>query len=258
MPTEQFSMTNFYDLPSEERKHFSLKVESEVLKALQSQDLKAILIYSADRDTYVRKLVYQSIGRIYHAYNELRTNILLTLKSLLSHPNEKVRQTAVYSLGEIADFDVITDLLEIAMRDRHHSVRNGVIGALKPLGTRDPTGTLAFARKHLHDPDSEVRRQMIHGVELYGRTHPQKVLPLLKELQNDSSPRVRAMIAHILSQISYKTGCLEIVLADLKTWENRPLVTKAVKEILKVHTEQTYCVHNLEEARTMIQEQLGV
>ena len=59
-----------------------------------------------------------------------------------------MRQTAVYAAGEIGrtgercgtEIDDVTGILEIALADERHPVRNAVIGALKRMGrrTRNP------------------------------------------------------------------------------------------------------------------------
>ena len=54
-------------------------------------------------------------------------------------------------------------------------------------------------------------------------------------MQNDKTVRVRKTLIHVLGQIAYKKGCLEIVIADLKQWENKELVAKAIEEIIDVH-----------------------
>jgi len=143
----------------------------------------------------------------------------------------------VYALGEIGktDADKIVTMLEEALDDAHHSVRNAVIGALKQMGEKNPKPTLEFARRFLHHPDPEIRREIIHGIELRGRTHPEEVLPLLAEVQHDQNRRVQKTIVHVLSQISYKKSCLETVIAALKNWNNKELVERALQEILAVH-----------------------
>jgi hypothetical protein len=40
---------------------------------------------------------------------------------------------------------------------------------------------------------------------------------------------------HVLGQISYKEGCLKTVVDELKTWDNKEVVTDALAEILDVH-----------------------
>ena len=57
---------------------------------------------------------------------------------------------------------------EIAIKDKHPSVINAVIGALKQMGQKNPEPTFNFARKHLHDEDPQIRREIIHGIELRG------------------------------------------------------------------------------------------
>ncbi len=78
--------------------------------------------------------------------------------------------------------------------------------------------------KFLNHPGPKIRREMIHGIELRGRTHPEEVLPLLAEVQHDPNKKIREMVVHVLGQISYKKGCLEKVVGALKIWENRELV----------------------------------
>lgn len=126
-------------------------------------------------------------------------------------------------------------MLEVALTDESHRVRNAVVGALKQMGKYNPEPTLKFAERFLHHPNSEIRHIVVHGIELRGRTHPEDILPFLEQLQNDPDSKVRKTIIHVLSQISYKKDCLEKVVCALKKWENRKLVEKALKEILDVH-----------------------
>ena len=69
----------------------------------------------------------------------------------------------------------------------------------------------------------------------WGWGNLQDILPLLKELQFDKTARVRNTLVHVIGQIAYKKGCLETVVADLKTWENKELVRDALDEIVDVH-----------------------
>ena len=103
------------------------------------------------------------------------------------------------------------------------------------MGEKNPKPVLAFAKRFLHHEDKEIRREICHGIELRGRKYPQDILPLLKELQHDKTARVRNTLIHVLGQIAYKKGCLEIVIDDLKTWQNQALVKEAVDEIIDVH-----------------------
>jgi HEAT repeat protein len=72
------------------------------------------------------------------------------------------------------------------------------------MGLKNPEPTLKFVQKNLHHSNPEVRREMVHGIELRGRTHPKEVIPFLEELQNEENKRVRKTIIHVLGQISYK------------------------------------------------------
>ena len=240
----------FYDLNKQQRQALIHEMEQHILADIKHHDMEYILPYAVDPDTYIRKTTYQILGRLYLAESQYQKRIREIIERLFTDKNAKARQTAVYFLGEIGEVD--ESLLERALYDPHHAVRNGVIGTLKILGKKHPQPTLAFARLHLHDEDVEIRRQIIHGIELHGRTHPEDILPLLREVQDDSNRRVREMIAHVISQISYKQGCLPIVVSELKTWHNRKLVQKALDEIIKLHGEQDYCVFSQEEAREFI------
>jgi hypothetical protein len=103
------------------------------------------------------------------------------------------------------------------------------------MGEKNPKPTLAFAKQFLHHPDKEIRREICHGIELRGRKYPQDILPLLRELQDDKTIRVRSTLVHVLGQIAYKRGCLETVITELKTWANKELVSDAIAEIIDVH-----------------------
>jgi len=65
------------------------------------------------------------------------------------------------------------------------------------------------------------------------------------------------MIIHVLGQISYKNGCLEKVVENLKSWKNRELVRDAFKEILKVHSRYKCAVRSPEDAEDYIKKHLN-
>lgn len=94
--------------------------------------------FASDNDTYIRKNAYLIIGRIYSDANNLRETILKSLSELMINKDEKVRETVAYALGEIGKIDAekIIGPLERALYDKHHSVRNAVIGSLKQMGEK--------------------------------------------------------------------------------------------------------------------------
>jgi HEAT repeat protein len=196
----------------------------------------------------------------YIAHDDLEKIILRLLDVMLENKDERIRQTSVYALGEIGkkDADIVFKPFEKALVDKHHSVRNAMIGALKQMGLKNPIPTFKFAKKHLHDDDPKIRREIIHGIELRGRTDPEEVLPLLKELQNEKVETVRDMIIHVIGQISYKKGCLEIVVENLKSWTNRDLVIDASKEVVKVHTWYKFATRTPEEVNEYIKKHLNI
>ena len=228
---------SFYDLSKEQRVKLVEEINANILSEIKSKKQTHILTYFSDEDTYIRKTAYLAIGKIYKAEENLRLAILGLLEKLFKSDNEKIRQTVVNAAGEIGmkDFSPIQGFMEQGLFDKHHSVRNAVIGSIKKMSEKNPKPVLNFAKKYLNHEDKEIRREICHGIELRGRTHPQDILPLLKELQHDKTAMVSNTLVHVIGQIAYKKGCLETVVADLKTWENKELVRNALDEIVDVH-----------------------
>jgi HEAT repeat protein len=228
---------SFYDLSKPERAELVARISSEILSELTAEKYKKTLGYFSDEDTYIRKSAYLSVGRIYFENPSLRKKILQRLTQLFTDDDFKVRQTVINAAGEIGkkEFEKVQQFFDKALFDTHHSPRNAVIGSIKKMGEVNPDPVLNWARRYLHHPDKEIRREICHGIELRGRKHPQDILPLLKELQHDKTARVRSTLVHVLGQIAYKKGCLETVVAHLKTWDNKELVTDALEEIIDVH-----------------------
>lgn len=227
----------FYDLTKEERIALVDKIHREIEKNLTKDQTERILIYFSDGDTYIRKTGYLSIGKIFYNQRELRNKIIKVLATLLQSEEPKVRQTAVNAAGEIGKchFNLAREFFDVSLFDEHHSVRNAVIGSMKKMAQVNPLPILAWSETYLSNPNKEVRREICHGLELRGRTHPQDILPLLKRLEFDETKRVSDTLVHVLGQISYKNGCLQTVVSHLKTWKNKELVQKAMDEIVDVH-----------------------
>ena len=230
-------MMGFYDHPKDKRKEIVSTIHHSIREAILKKTDDRIAAFFADADTYIRKSAYQSVGKIYLSDQKLHDKVIYLLKKLFRRADEKIRQTVINAAGEIGrmDFDPVAEFMDAGLFDKHHSVRNAVIGSLKKMAEKNPVPVLAFAKNYLAHPDKEIRREICHGIELRGRTHPEDILPLLRELQYDTTARVSNTLVHVIGQISYKKGCLEKVIADLKTWENKTLVEKALLEIIDVH-----------------------
>jgi hypothetical protein len=81
---------------------------------------------------------------------------------------------------------------------------------------------------------------------------------MLKELQYDKTARVRNTLVHVIGQIAYKKDCLATVVAHLKTWENKQLVSDALEEIIDVHHRyRNFSSLTQEEAREYIASHYG-
>lgn len=249
----------YYDLTKEERQIHVIKMENKITQDLKNNKNTNILQYSSNDDVYIRKNVSNILGRIYRDQNLFKEEIIQVAGQLLENDDEKVRQTAVYILGEIGkqDADPVFDYLEIALDDPHHRVKNAVMSSLKVMGQKNPQTTIKFVKTFINHPNPEVRKKVIHGIELRGRTHPEDVLPILEELQDESNTQVRKMLIHVLGQISYKKGCLAKVTSALKTWKNRKRVEETIPYILEVHRNYPFSAMTPEEARKYLKTQFS-
>ena len=227
----------FYDLAKEDRAKLVEQIKTHILSEIKSSKLKKIIDYFSDEDTYIRKSAYLSVGRIYLEEKTLQSKIISVLDQLLKEDVAHIRQTVINASGEIGktDFKAVQRFFEKGLFDEHHSVRNAVIGSVKKMGEKNPVPVLKWSEQYLYHENKEIRREICHGIELRGRTHPQDILPLLKVLQHDKTARVRNTLVHVIGQIAYKKGCLETVIADLNTWENKALTNDAIEEIIDVH-----------------------
>lgn len=249
----------FYELSKSQREQLVKEIHEHLLSRFTQDPLHAVIPYYSDADPYIRKTAYIATGRIYQNNQGLRGYILQVFTQLMQHPHFHVRQTAVNAAGEIGmkDFETVQVFMDLGLTDMHHTVRNAVIGSVKKMGQKNPIPVLAWAKQYLHHPDKEIRREICHGIELRGRTHPQDILPLLKELEFDKTARVSNTLVHVLGQIAYKKGCLPTVVHHLKTWDNQVLVAKAVDEIIDVHHRyRNFAALTRDEARAYIQSQL--
>lgn len=245
----------YYDLSKEERIALYKKMEANLASGLHNNNIDALVMYANDPDTYIRKNTYLAIGREALKSESNKQKALHQLAILFENGNELQRQTAINAFGEIGikDFESIELYMAKGLMDKHHRVRNAVIGSIKKMGEKNPEPVLAFCKPYLQHEDFEVRREICHGIELRGRTHPQDILPMLRCLEYDKKTRVRKTLVHVLGQIAYKKGCLEIVCAHLRTWESECLVKDALEEIIDVHHRyRNFAFYDQEEAVQII------
>lgn len=252
--------SGFYSLPKAARDQLVFEMYHIISHEFRNKKIQQTAIFFSDEDTYIRKAAYLNIGKIYNNHPDIQDSIIQQLASLLKDPEPKMRQTAVNTAGEIGKihFEKVIYFFETGLFDEHHSVRNAVIGSIKKMGEKNPGPVLSWAKKYLHHPDKEIRREICHGIELRGRLYPEDILPLLKELQFDTAARVRKTLVHVLGQIAYKKGCLEKVVTHLQTWEDKELVRKAWDEIIDVHHRyRNFSYYTQEEAKNYIKGQMG-
>ena len=245
----------FYALDKEERRKRVEEINRLLLNAVQENDPPEFHLLFSDNDTYIRKTAYLAVGKTYRAYPDLQAQLLKILKALLNEKQASIRQTAINAAGEIGlqDFESVEFFFNAGLFDTNPIVRNAVIGSLKKMSQKNHIPVLRWAKNYLNHPDKEIRREICHGIELRGRTHPEDILPLLKELQFDKTARVRLTLIHVIGQISYKKGCLETVIDELNHWENKTLCADALAEIISVHRRYAdFAIFNTVEATRFI------
>ncbi len=247
----------FYELSKVERIKLVRQIHQHICGDIAKKNIVYIYKYFSDEDTYIRKSAYIEIGKIYNQDTSQLTAIIKLLNRLATDTDFKVRQTVINAAGEIGkrDFEAVKHFFDHGLFDAHHSPRNAVIGSIKKMGEVNPKPILSWAKNYIHHTDKEIRREICHGIELRGRKYPEDILPLLKELEHDPTSRVYKTLVHVIGQIAYKKGCLEKVIAHLKTWKNSALVAEAIYEIIDVHHRyRNFSYLTQEQAKKYIQE----
>ena len=235
------------------------KIKEKIISDLKKDNTEKALNYMSDKSSSKRKNAYVALASIYNEQDDLKDQILDFLRTLFEDKNKKVRQTALYALGEIGKTDAerVVEMFEEAMSDQDHLVRISVYGALKEMGQKNPEPAIEFAKKFQYHSDPKIRRRIIQGIKHIGKMRPQDILPILRDSQNDEDEKVRDMVINVIGEISYKNGCLEIVIADIKTWENKEIVESAIKEIIAAHKKhKKISEKSTKEAKKYIKENL--
>lgn len=251
----------YYDLPAPERKRLYARMERGITRDISAGRSDTIEKYASNEDTYIRKNCYLILGRLYYADVTARKQVLTTLDELSRSADPLIRQTAVFALGEIGkqDFNTVEQRLSSFLRETHPAVKKGLTGAIKQMGEKNPRPVFAWARAGLSGFDADLKTRILHGLELRGRTHPEDLLPVLKRvLTEDADRKTGRMVVHIVGQISYKKGCLEKVLDELDTWEDKELVAECAGEIIDVHKRYArFSAVTPREAARYVRERLG-
>lgn len=152
----------FYDLSKQERTDLVNVIRKDILQELESSQLKKTIAYFKDNDTYIRRSAYLSAGRIYFSGKDLQLKIINALDTLLLQDDFRIRQTGINAAGGIEkkNFEIVQHIFDKGLFDIHHSPRNAVIGSIKKMGEVNPAPILNWAKKYLHDPDKEIRREI--------------------------------------------------------------------------------------------------
>ena len=104
------------------------------------------------------------------------------------------------------------------------------------MGGGNPEPVFSWVKGKIKTCNADMKKRIIHGLELRGRTHPEDLLPILKDvMHDDTDQKTKKMVIHIIGQISYKRGCLEKVVAALKLWDDKEFLSECEKEIIEVH-----------------------
>lgn len=91
----------FYDLSKEQRTNLVVKITNDIFTDLNTLQLKNTMTYFGDKNTYIRKSAYLSIGKIYFTNKNLQSKIIKTLDKLLLLDDFKIPQTVIDAADEI-------------------------------------------------------------------------------------------------------------------------------------------------------------
>ena len=129
----------FYNLSKPERDQMVEKINQDIHRDLSQGSIENINTYFSDEDTYIRKIGYLALGKIFYAQSQLQPVIFSVLKQLLQSDDELIRQTVINAAGEIGKFhfDKIEHFMAEGLFDKHHRVRNAVIGSMKKNGREE-------------------------------------------------------------------------------------------------------------------------
>lgn len=226
---------------SKEKKNIQMdKISNEIICGLDTRDYENILNHAGDKDNQVIKHVSIVLADAYKD-ESLKANLSKLLEEMSASSDEKVRKTMVLTAGEIGkkNAEDIFPILEFAMDDESEVVQKTAISALKIMCDKNPGPSLKLASSLIGHENPEIRKGIIHGLELRGKKYPEDVLPILTAIQNEKHKSVVNVIIHVMGRISYRKGSVEKVVEELKTWTNRWLVKKSAQEIISFHGKHT-------------------
>ncbi len=225
-----------HKLPKEKKCKYIDDLSNEIICGLDTNEFKDILKYASDKDNQVRKFASSVLADAFKD-DSLKDSLSKAFETMIHSDDEKIRQTAIYTAGQIGQTDAeeIYPLLEIGIADKHFKVQKATTSVLKVMCEKNPEQSLDFIKKHVHHENPSVRREIVHGIELRGKKCPEDILPVLRSLQDEKHKSVVNIVIHVIGQISYKKGAIESIATELKTWNNKWLVKKSVKEIISVH-----------------------
>ncbi len=138
----------FYDLDKNERIKIVEQINKDILSEIKNIKKEKTLGYFSDEDTYIRKSAYLTMGKNFKNNEKLEVKIIAKLNNLLKENDFKIRQTTINAAGEIGikDFKIVEHFFDKGLFDKHHSVRNAVIGSIKKMGEQNPKPVLKWAK----------------------------------------------------------------------------------------------------------------
>ena len=244
-----------YHLSKDERLAFLEKEKTELKDSIYLGNYTRVAEFFYYEDIVIRNHAYEGLSKVFSKFPQDRENITALMFYLMRDSNPKIRQNTVKAAGEIGrvEFKYINNILKRGLFDVDNSVLNATINSVQKLVQTNPVPTLKFTKKYLYSHLAKVRVQLLFAIEMRGRTNPQDILTLLKELQDDDNEKVQETVVLVIGRISILAGNLETIVLNMKSWHNDKLVSRIMFEVLKTHKESSEAVRTFDEAKDYVE-----
>ena len=187
--------------------------------------LKEIAV-DTKQDREIRESAIYSLGQINRSDV---ANVLIQIAR--SDPDRKIRQTALYWIGQSARsdkeaaFQVLKDFALDQKQDRE--VRESAIYSLKEIKGEESLDLFIQIAKN--DPDERIRSTALYWIGQSANRDPEKVFKIYKEfLQDKNQPtKVRESVIYSLSQLHHE-GVADLLIQTAKNEPEERLQSSAI------------------------------
>ncbi len=167
--------------------------------------------------------------KLAHILDSLDPNIIAELAQEINGDIEKLQLNAIMILGLLKNQRVTKHLLSVLIKDKSEKVRATAVHSLGNIANRNDLTTLM---KQLTDEDNRVRANTVEALEALGS--PQLLLSL-KRIKYDANNRVRANILKAIYNLGDHN--IERDLAEMLDTRNERMVLSALWVIKEISIE---------------------